>query len=204
MDNYKVNFDPQIPQSLIDECEKLSIENGETMFIFCDHLNRTIKSKMGLTKEDERDQTIDILLENVDDYKIDTVLGFQLLPSRFAYYDTEIKLTNRYERYQFVINYILKLGFKPSINNFGPEYEQSFNLELCNKIMTLRLSPNLFMSSVNTTTNGKGSTYMLAHPVIYNNKCFFSKKELFEWMRQFDKEYFKVTVRDNIIDEIFS
>lgn len=68
------------------------------------------------------------------------MLDFINLPSRFSYYDTETKLVGRYKRYQFVVDFFKKLGFKPSESNFGPEFEQSFIFEMYEGFLEIKFS----------------------------------------------------------------
>lgn len=187
--NYKVEALPQIPQELIERCDQLSTDLECTMFIFDNHLNNNLSKLIGLNKDEERDLTISEILEMEEDFAIDDISGFQKLPSRFAYYDTEIRLCGRYERLNYVIDYIKLLGFEPSITNFGPEFEQSFILTLGNKCMTLRLTPNLFVSYFNSE-NG------------FSSKSFFNKKLIMEWLLSFDKEHYTIIIRDRLIEAL--
>lgn len=193
---YKVPVDPEIPQEYIDECERLTKETGETMFILDEHLNTDIKIQLG-DKQAERDLKLERVLEIEEPYVISGIEGFSQLPSRFAYYDTETKLCGRYKRYQYVEKWILDLGFVPSQTNFGPEYEQSFNLELSFKILTIRVQPNLFMTIFGTTalTTGSGTSFLYGYQ-------FFNKSLIFESIKKFDSSYANQITRDKLIDEV--
>lgn len=139
----------EIPQHLIDECEKLSLENDMTYFIFDKNETNTINLELRPNKETERDVKIDELIG--EDFHIGTIDDFNDMPSRISMYDTETKLVGRYDRYRLVVNLLTKLGFEPSINNFGPEFEQTFSLSVPSggeygEFWLVRLQPNLFLS----------------------------------------------------------
>ena len=143
----------EIPQHLIDECEKLSSENEMTYFIFDKKETNTINLKLRPNKETERDVKIDELFSEECDniFHIGNIDGFSDVPSRLSLYDTETKLVGRYDRYKLVVNLFSKLGFEPSINNFGPEFEQTFSLSVPSvgeygEFWLVRLQPNLFLS----------------------------------------------------------
>jgi len=101
-------------------------------------------------KDLKRETTIDILLGDI--FHIGSETHFKELPSRFAYYDSEIKLTDRYKRYDYVVSFLKSLTFEPSFSNVGREYEQSYILELIevNKRYNfiVRVSPNLFIKII--------------------------------------------------------
>lgn len=139
----------EIPQHLIDECEKLALENDMTYFIFDKNETNTINLELRPNKETERDVKIDELIG--EDFHIGTIDDFNDMPSRISMYDTETKLVGRYDRYRLVVNLLTKLGFEPSINNFGPEFEQTFSLSVPSggeygEFWLVRLQPNLFLS----------------------------------------------------------
>jgi hypothetical protein len=144
----------EIPQELIDECEDLSLKHQKTYFILDNKVSSMIKKvRLRSDVSEKRNIIIDeILDENL--FYICSEDDFKELPSRFAYYDTEIKLTNRYKRYEYVVNYIKSIGFEPSQFNIGQEYEQSFIIEIPSKCkLVIRLRPNLFMSFSTQTIN---------------------------------------------------
>ena len=72
------------------------------------------------------------------------------MPSRFIYYDTETKQTDKYKRHKHVTDFLIKIGFIPSENNLGQEYEQVFYLK--EKIengdvnVNLRINQNLLIN----------------------------------------------------------
>ena len=153
----------EIDQCFIDECGKRAEETGETHFLFDTKLSHLVKRKNILNKEDRRESDISELLEN-DAYHIGTEIDFNMMPSRFSYYDTETKLKCRYEKYSFVLDFIKSLGFEPSEFNFGPEMEQAYILDLRegeeSEKFIIRLQPNLFLKLIhmkddfNTIYNG--------------------------------------------------
>lgn len=69
------------------------------------------------------------------------------MPSRFSYYDTETKETDRYRKYKIVVDFLTKLGFTPNVEfNFGPEYDQSFLLKMNDISFIARVKPNIFLT----------------------------------------------------------
>lgn len=171
---YKEN---DIKQSLIEECEELSVKNNKTYFIFDDMVSNRIKSNNQITPEILREEKLNILLEDEDSYHIGTEDDFKGLPSRYSYYDTETKLIGRYRRYDFVTSYLSKIGFTPIITNLGPEYEQSYLIELVDEKFICRLKPNLFLKII--YQNSYFSDY--EHKTIFEG--FFKKTEIFEIMK---------------------
>ena len=142
----------EVPQSLIDECERLS-KDGITRFIFDKHLTNTARRRVSYSKEETRDIDIDEIL--LDDYYISDEEEFNLMPSRFPYYDTETKMTCRWSKHKSVITWFEKLGFKPGLSNVGPEMEQSFTLSIYDDETggilykcILRIQPNLFVNLI--------------------------------------------------------
>ena len=142
--NYK---DSIIEESLIEQCEKMSNKNNKTYFIFDDVISNRIETNNNLTSQMTRNEKLDLLLDE-DSYHIGTEDDFRGLPSRFSYYDTETKLVGRYRRYDFVTSYLSKIGFTPVITNLGPEYEQSYLIELPEEKFICRLRPNLCLKII--------------------------------------------------------
>jgi len=162
----------EIDQYFIDECEKRAEETVEIHFLFDTKLSHLVKRKNILNKEDRRESDISELLEN-DAYHIGTEMDFNMMPSRFSYYDTETKLKCRYEKYSLVVDFIKSLGFEPSEFNLGPEMEQAYILELREdeyvEKFIVRLQPNLFLKLIHMKDDFN---------TIYNG--FFSKTKIFE------------------------
>jgi len=142
--NYK---DSIIEESLIEQCEKMSNKNNKTYFIFDDVISNRIETNNNLTNQMTRNEKLDLLLDE-DSYHIGTEDDFRGLPSRFSYYDTKTKLVGRYRRYDFVTSYLSKIGFTPVITNLGPEYEQSYLIELPEEKFICRLRPNLCLKII--------------------------------------------------------
>jgi len=161
-----------IPQQLIDECERLSLENNTTYFIFNKDESNIINLKLRPGKETERDIKLDKIVG--DKFHIGTIDDFYDMPSRLSFYDTETKLIGRYARYEFVKDFFMKLGFHSSeIINFGPEFDQSFILSFNDddfpkleydaygltqtnfNSWLLRIKPNLFLSIKYYTSDGE-------------------------------------------------
>lgn len=183
----------EIPQELIDECEELSKKTGDVYFIFDSKVSNEIK-KSRSDKSDLREIAIDeILGENI--FHIGSEIEFKELPSRFAYYDTEIKLTNRYKRYEFVTNYIKSIGFKPSQLNLGQEYEQSFLIEDSKFKLVIRLRPNLFMTFLTQTED---DIYLRTR---YDG--FFSKEKIMEVLQNTHPDL-KEVIRDIKLEELLN
>ena len=167
--NYK---ETDIKLSLIEECEELSIKNNKTYFIFDDMVSNRIKTNNQPTSELLRDEKINILLDDEDSYHIGTEDDFKGLPSRYSYYDTETKLIGRYRRYDFVTTYLSKIGFIPVITNLGPEFEQSYLIELPEEKFICRLQPNLRLKIIYQNPDGIDNIF----------EGFF-KVEIFEIMK---------------------
>jgi hypothetical protein len=186
----------EIDQFFIDECEKRAEETGEIHFLFDTKISHLIKRKNILNKEDQRESDLSRLLEN-ETYHIGTEIDFNMMPSRFSYYDTETKLKCRYEKYSFVLDFLKSLGFEPSEFNLGPEMEQSFILELRKgediEKFIIRLQPNLFMKLMHMRDDFN---------TIYNG--FFSKTNIFEAFDKHSGNLSKILVRDTKIKDILS
>lgn len=184
----------EIDKLLIDECERLSIENDEIYFLFDTKLSSFINKRNAKSKEDKRDNVISELLEN-SHYHIGTELDFKEMPSRFSYYDTETKLTCRYEKYKLVVDFLNSLGFQPSETNLGQEMEQSFILECDNSLkIIIRIQPNLLLKIITQNEGGINT--------VYNG--FFSKAKIYESFTKESNNELKVTIRDSKIKNILS
>lgn len=168
--NYKEN---EIKQSLIEECDRLSQENNKVYFIFDDMISNRIETNNNLTTETSRNEKLTLLLDDNDCFHIGTEDDFRGLPSRFSYYDTETKLIGRYKRYDYVTSFLKKIGFTPSITNVGPEFEQSYLIELTDEKFICRLQPNLKVKILYQNSDGIKTIF----------EGFFKKKEMFEIMK---------------------
>lgn len=187
-----------IPQELIDECEDLSIKNDNIYFIFDSNTSSTIKSRLSSTKSEKRDNLIDSIID-VEAYYIGTDVEFISLPSRFSYYDTETKLLGRYKRYQFVVDFFTKLGFIPSMSNFGPEFEQSFILEiregsLFKQKIVVRIQPNLFIKMSIQDYESLNNVY----------SGFYSKSKIYKSLSEYSHDLYKSILRDAKLEDILS
>jgi hypothetical protein len=188
----------EIPQELIDECEDLSIKNDDIYFIFDSNTSSTIKSRLSSTKSEKRDNLIDSIID-VEAYYIGTDVEFISLPSRLSYYDTETKLVGRYKRYQFVVDFFTKLGFTPSISNFGPEFEQSFIYEmfegsLFRQKIVVRIQPNLFIKMSIQDHQTLGTVYI----------GFFSKSGIYKSLSEYSHDLYTSILRDAKLEDILS
>ena len=141
----------EVSQSLINECEELC-KDGRTRFIFDKRISNISKRNSSKSKSETRDINISDILE--EEYYISNEEEFNLMPSRFPYYDTETKMTCRWSKHKMVIDWLSKLGFEPGLSNMGPEFEQSFILSVYNENGGIiykcisRIQPNLFISLI--------------------------------------------------------
>ena len=135
----------EIKDSLIRECEEKFEETGVTHFIFDKDTTNKIDSFSKTKEEIRNDKISEIIDKDSYGFYISDTFEFKSMPSRYAYYDTETKLVGKYKRYEYVINYIKNIGFKPSKWNLGMDYEQSFTMDHHDNKWTIRLSKNLFM-----------------------------------------------------------
>jgi hypothetical protein len=186
-----------IPQSLIDECNQLS-ENGNIYFIF-DKKIKSIVNRNYTSIEVLRDNKIDEILDDECKYYIADENEFNSMPSRFAYYDSEIKLSGRYDRYNHVLNFFNILNFEPGFGNFGPELEQAFfyivNHEGVSYKIILRIQPNLFIHLKKVDENGREKTY----------NGFFSKSRIYDFLKsEMGDSDFKALVRDSKLEQLFN
>jgi hypothetical protein len=195
------NVSSEVPQLLIDECERLS-QDGITRFIFDRYLTNTARRKVSQSKEEVRDITIDEVLS--DEYYISDETEFELMPSRFPYYDTETKMTCRWEKHKFVIDWFDKLGFEPGLSNAGPEMEQSFTLSVYDDETggilykcILRIQPNLFV-----TLLAEYGDFIENKKTVY--KGFFKKKEILRLLDETCPDIYKMIVRDVKLEDIFA
>ena len=128
-----------------------------------------------------------------DAYHIGTELDFLGLPSRFSYYDTETKLSNRYKRYDYVTDFLKKLAFIPSFNNFGLEYEQSYTFEFSDEDgsekFIIRLQPNLFLKILYQSSE--------KYDTVFNG--FFNKSKIDNIIKTFASD---AMIRDSKLSQI--
>jgi hypothetical protein len=190
----------EVPQSLIDECETLS-KDGRTRFIFDKHLTNTVRRKLSYSKKENRDIDLDELL--LDEYYISDEVEFELMPSRFPYYDTETKMTCRWSKHKMVSDWFKKLGFQPGLSNTGPEMEQSFTLSVYDDETggilykcILRIQPNLFI-----TLLAEYGDFIENKKTVY--KGFFKKREILRILDETSPNIYKMIVREVKLEEIF-
>jgi len=158
-------MESKIPQTLIDECENLAILEDNIKFIFI----------------------------NEDGYYIGGIEEFDVFQSRFFLYDTETKMFDKYARYEYVVDFFKKIGFIPSPNNIGYEYEQVFYKETDEDYYIIRLKPNLFLK--------------IEHNTIYDTKLlyygFFIKNIILNGFLNTNSS-FKSTIRNIKIDSLLN
>ena len=191
----------EVPKSLIDECERLS-QDGITRFIFDRYLTNTARKKISHSKEEVRDITIDEVLS--DDYYISDEDEFNLMPSRFPYYDTETKMTCRWSKHKIVIDWFQKLGFEPGLSNAGSEFEQSFTLSVYDDETggilykcILRIQPNLFINL--TAEHGD---FIENKKTFY--KGFFNRNKVLEMLGETSPEIYKMVIREVKLEDLFA
>ncbi len=191
----------EVPQSLIDECEILS-QDGLTRFIFDKYLTNTARKRVSQSKEETRDITIDEVLS--DEYYISDENEFNLMPSRFPYYDTETKMTCRWSKHKLAIGWFQKLGFQPGPSNVGPEFEQSFTLSVYDNETggilykcILRIQPNLFINLI-----AEHGDFIENKKTIY--KGFFSKNKILEMLNETCPDIYRSIIRDVKLENLFA
>ena len=186
----------EIPQSLIDECNKLGEENDKIFFIFDKNIKNVV-NRNNKSIEVLRDNKLDEILDGEIKYYIADENEFNSMPSRFSYYDSEIKLSDRYDRYNHVLNFFKILNFEPGFGNLGPEFEQAFFYivnygDISYKII-LRIQPNLFIY-LKVDENGREKTY----------NGFFSKSRVYKFLKSaIGDSDFKALVRDSKLEQLF-
>jgi len=185
MGDIYIRYRKDIPEKLILECEERA-EDGETYFIFDNEITDSINySKMA--KDKIRDSKIDRILDVDDnDYYISSEDGFKTLPSRFSFYDTETKSSDRYERYSILTDFIKKIGFEKSSSNLGLEMEQSFII--MNKFETWKLlvQPNMFVRLLHIEPGFSVGLY----------EGFFHKAKILQALSDSNEDFFKSLIRD--------
>ena len=184
----------EVPQSLIDECERLC-KDGRTRFIFDKHLTNVARKRISHSKKETRDI-------NLDEYYISDEEEFNLMPSRFPYYDTETKMTCRWTKHKVVTEWFKKLGFKPGLSNVGPEMEQSFTLSVYDDETggilykcILRIQPNLFVNLI-----AEHGDFIENIKTMY--KGFFKKSEILRLLNETSPSIYKMIVREVKLEEI--
>jgi len=159
-------MESKIPQTLIDECENLAILEDNIKFIFI----------------------------NEDGYYIGGIEEFDVFQSRFFLYDTETKMFDKYARYEYVVDFFKKIGFIPSRNNLGYEYEQVFYIETDDDYYIIRLKPNLFLKIEHT------NIYDIFNLLYYG---FFIKNIILNGLLYINPS-FKSAIRDIKIDSLIN
>ena len=189
----------EVPQSLIDECERLC-KDGRTKFIFDKHLTNTARKRISHSKKETRDINLDEIL--LDEYYISDEEEFNLMPSRFPYYDTETKMTCRWTKHKVVTEWFEKLGFKPGLSNVGPEFEQAFTLSVYDDETggilykcILRIQPNLFVNLI-----AEHGDFIENIKTMY--KGFFKKSEILRLLNETSPSIYKMVVREVKLEEI--
>ena len=189
----------EVPKSLIEECERLC-KDGRTRFIFDKHLTNTARRRVSFSKEETSDINLDEILS--DDYYISDEKEFNLMPSRFPYYDTETKMTCRWSKHKIVTEWFEKLGFNPGLSNVGPEMEQAFTLSVYDDETggilykcILRIQPNLFVNLI-----AEHGDFIENKKTMY--KGFFKKSEILRLLNETSPSIYKMVVREVKLEEI--
>ena len=189
----------EVPQSLIEECERLC-KDGKTRFIFDKHLTNVARKRISHSKKETRDINLDEIL--LDEYYISDESEFNLMPSRFPYYDTETKMSCRWTKHKVVTEWFEKLGFKPGLSNVGPEFEQAFTLSVYDDETggilykcILRIQPNLFVNLI-----AEHGDFIENIKTMY--KGFFKKSEILRLLNETSPSIYKMIVREVKLEEI--
>lgn len=190
--NYKKD---KIPQDLIDECNSLSDKDGNTYFIFDKETTSIIESMNIWSKDNKRDFIINRIFDDDGVYHIGDVNCFIGMPTRWFYYDTETRLVDKYQRYNYVKDYIIDLGFECCVTNLGPEYEQSFIIDIDNNKWVLRLNPNLFIRITHEDYQSSSDKKN-----IFNG--FFNKSIILESLKNSNKDIFLSISREKKLSEL--
>ncbi len=190
------SINSEVPQQMIDECERLS-QKGEVMFIFDKHTTNVAK-RVNSSIEEKRDLNIDELLSD-EDYYIAGTEEFDSMPSRFSFYDTETKMTCRWSRYKLVTDFFTNLGFTPGLANLGPEFEQSFILSIQNQDedyrCILRLQPNLTLDLISESVKTSG----IGRFTLY---CFFEKDKILNFLSKVTPDSYKSIIRNIKLEKV--
>lgn len=184
MFDVNIKYWKNIPEKLIIECEEKA-EDGNTYFIFDNEITDYIEFN-NLKLKEIRDKKIDKIIEGENKFYIDTIESFKMLPSRFSFYDTETKYSDRYERYAIVVDFIKQIGFKKSVNNLGLEMDQVFNLNKVNESYRIIVKPNMFINI----------TYFSDSGLIELYDGFFNKKLILDTLKNSNEKYFTDVIRD--------
>jgi hypothetical protein len=168
-----------ISEEMIELCNEMSVEDNKTYFIFDKGITDAI-SYTKMKKDEIRDSKIDKIISDNELYYIDDEIGFKDLPSRFSFYDTVTKSSDRYERYSFVIDFIKSLGFTNSMNNLGLEMEQSYLFVNGRELYRLIIKPNMFIilskmeDNYNVMYSGFFNKGEILHALLKSNETFWS------------------------------
>jgi hypothetical protein len=191
----------EVSKSLIDECERLS-QDGITRFIFDKYLTNTARWQVSSSKAETRDIDLDEILS--DDYYVSDEDEFNLMPSRFPYYDTETKMTCRWSKHKLVIDWFQKLGFQPGLSNVGSEFEQSFILSVYDDETggilykcILRLQPNLFINLI-----AEYGDFIENKKTVY--KGFFNRNKVLDMLNVTCPDIYKSIIRDVKIEDLLA
>ena len=170
-------------------------KDGKTRFIFDKHLTNAARKRISHSKKERKDI-------NLDEYYISDESEFNLMPSRFPYYDTETKMTCRWTKHKVVTELFKKLGFKPGLSNVGPEMEQSFTLSVYDDETggilykcILRIQPNLFVNLI-----AEHGDFIENIKTMY--KGFFKKSEILRLLNETIPSIYKMVVREVKLEEI--
>lgn len=121
-------------QTAIDECEKIAVESENVAFI----LSKDYKSE----------------------YRIVDMSSMYNTISQMPIYDSYFKELNKNRRFDKAYQLISELGFTPSTENLGMDYEQVFSKTILDYlIINIRLKSNLFC------------TISIYNEIIYNGYC---------------------------------
>jgi hypothetical protein len=201
----------EVPIELIQECERLSELKGRVYFIFDTYSRNYIESSKFVDKSEKREYIFDELFDQKDEDQL-LYIGdendLNELPSRYIYYDTETKQTDRYKRYQVALDFLKRIGFEPSENNLGMEYEQVFRMieiyEDTEVSVEIRINQNLLIKtsysrSTKTSAGYSGESGPMNYGVFFREKRIMETLNRVKWS---NPNFMKQRIRDIVIQSL--
>lgn len=197
----------EVPIELIQECERLAELKGGVYFIFDTYSRNYIESSKFVDKSEKREYIFDKKDEEELLY-IGDENDLNELSSRYIYYDTETKQTDRYKRYQVALDFLKRIGFEPSENNLGMEYEQVFRMneiyEDTEVSVEIRINQNLLVKtsysrSTKTSAGYSGEAGPMNHGVFFREKRIMETLNRVKWS---NPNFMKQKIRDVVIQTL--
>lgn len=201
----------EVPIELIQECERLAELKGGVYFIFDTYSRNYIESSKFVDKSEKREYIFDKLFDQKYEEQL-LYIGdeneLKELPSRYIYYDTETKQTDRYKRYQVALDFLKRIGFEPSENNLGMEYEQVFRMneiyEDTEVSVEIRINQNLIIKTSYSRSTKTGAGYSgeagpMSHGVFFREKRIMETLNRVKWS---NPNFMKQKIRDVVIQTL--